>query len=390
MRPAAPTVQRRVVELPPETPPEEATPPLSHEPAPARPAAPTVLRRAEEQPSAPPPMSPPAEAVFPAPPVGRGASAVQRQVEEQPPDAHRPSSKVTERLAPPSAEALAEPSVQRRTVPVERAGMETEAEPPAIALQAKGPVPPLAETTPQKQAAAPTPPTAPPHVQRQIGPEERPTRARRRETAAELGEEVLARAASRTHLPLIESGPPTVVRDDSARITPPEARVQARFEKGPFGGEDAATEPAVERTRLYTPSSPAARAAQLPLREPVTVTTQAPTISLARSPETSFTPAHADPHQGMKEGTGAQRKGGGQALVAELPLAPPQVVQRQPSPAVVGEGGWVQREVKATPATGQAAEKEEKSAPDLDHLARQVYPILKRMLAVERERRSGR
>jgi len=66
------------------------------------------------------------------------------------------------------------------------------------------------------------------------------------------------------------------------------------------------------------------------------------------------------------------------------------VVQRQLSPAVVSEGGWVQREVKTTPATGQAAEKEEKSAPDLDHLARQIYPILKRMLAVERERRSGR
>jgi len=72
-------------------------------------------------------------------------------------------------------------------------------------------------------------------------------------------------------------------------------------------------------------------------------------------------------------------------------------VQRQPSAELhdidtIGSrdaGQWVQRVTEAQPASGQSAEKGKGSAPDLDLLARQIYPILKRMLAVERERRSG-
>jgi hypothetical protein len=42
---------------------------------------------------------------------------------------------------------------------------------------------------------------------------------------------------------------------------------------------------------------------------------------------------------------------------------------------------------EATPETG---EESAETGADLDHLARQIYPLIKRMLAVERERRSGR
>ena len=49
-----------------------------------------------------------------------------------------------------------------------------------------------------------------------------------------------------------------------------------------------------------------------------------------------------------------------------------------------------EEEVTAIIALAEEAEEEEmtkKTAPDLDYLARQVYPFIKRLLAVERERR---
>jgi len=78
-------------------------------------------------------------------------------------------------------------------------------------------------------------------------------------------------------------------------------------------------------------------------------------------------------------------------------VAPPQVVQRQPSPEVPGidtagsrgGGKWVQRVATAEPSAGQSAEEGKKPESDLDHLARQIYPIIKHMLTIERERRYG-
>ncbi len=76
-------------------------------------------------------------------------------------------------------------------------------------------------------------------------------------------------------------------------------------------------------------------------------------------------------------------------------LAPAALIQRQPvAPSVdltVATQGAdvVQRAVETPPETGLTTE-EEGSELDLDHLARQVYPLIKRMLAVERERRSAR
>jgi hypothetical protein len=55
-------------------------------------------------------------------------------------------------------------------------------------------------------------------------------------------------------------------------------------------------------------------------------------------------------------------------------------------------GGIVQRtEVEGAAAGQESASKpgEQRPGLDLDHLARQIYPIIKHMLAIERERRYG-
>ncbi|MBL7202682.1 MAG: hypothetical protein ISS56_21305 [Anaerolineae bacterium] len=59
-----------------------------------------------------------------------------------------------------------------------------------------------------------------------------------------------------------------------------------------------------------------------------------------------------------------------------------------PTPAESGYVGVIQRvtvgpEESAEPESGQGE-------LNLDRLARQVYPMIRRMLAIERERRSGR
>ncbi len=51
--------------------------------------------------------------------------------------------------------------------------------------------------------------------------------------------------------------------------------------------------------------------------------------------------------------------------------------------------GVVQRVEEAETIAGQPPEEGEEEM-DLDKLARQVYPIIRRLLAVERERRSAR
>jgi len=80
----------------------------------------------------------------------------------------------------------------------------------------------------------------------------------------------------------------------------------------------------------------------------------------------------------------------------ELPLSPvvPPLVQRMattpavPVSAVPHPAGTVQRaEAEEAP---QLAEPAEPTPPDLEKLARQVFPIIRRMLKVERERAFGR
>jgi hypothetical protein len=96
---------------------------------------------------------------------------------------------------------------------------------------------------------------------------------------------------------------------------------------------------------------------------------------------------------------------------AGQPAQPGQAARQQPGPAVAGEAkhvqapqaaqvlstGIIQRlpEEEAGPQVGEseplapATEEPEHPAPDPRELAKQVYPIIKRMLAQERERRHG-
>ena len=74
-----------------------------------------------------------------------------------------------------------------------------------------------------------------------------------------------------------------------------------------------------------------------------------------------------------------------------MPLPPIMTIQRQPTTSTVGTVsiGTVQRVETGPPETTRQKE-EKKSEQDLDKLAREVYPHIVRMLAVERERRIGR
>jgi len=66
-----------------------------------------------------------------------------------------------------------------------------------------------------------------------------------------------------------------------------------------------------------------------------------------------------------------------------------ELVQRRA--AVSTERGAVDQMVGGSEALAEMIDREEEpEMPDLDQLARQVYPIIKRMLSVERERRLGR
>jgi len=79
-----------------------------------------------------------------------------------------------------------------------------------------------------------------------------------------------------------------------------------------------------------------------------------------------------------------------------MPLVRPPALRPPSIPAITtGEieaGGIVQRVVTEGAAAGQepaAASGGERAGPDLDNLARQIYPIIKHMLTIERERRYG-
>jgi hypothetical protein len=75
----------------------------------------------------------------------------------------------------------------------------------------------------------------------------------------------------------------------------------------------------------------------------------------------------------------------------EMPLPPIMTIQRQPTTSSFGSASisTVQRVEMGRPETTEQRE-EGRSKPDLDKLAREVYPHIVRMLAVERERRIGR
>jgi hypothetical protein len=101
-------------------------------------------------------------------------------------------------------------------------------------------------------------------------------------------------------------------------------------------------------------------------------------------------------------GATAGSRAGPAPVVSKVTVQPPAqlsggaTIQRQPSapgaaPTVsrpdAGETAVVQRAAEDEPYAGEQVREEEQ---DLDRLAREVYPLVKRLLAVERERRTGR
>jgi hypothetical protein len=229
------------------------------------------------------------------------------------------------------------------------------------------PAPPLAKVEPPMEPGQLRPARSTAEgVQRKVEPEER---------AAGLEEEVLARAVSRARLPLTE---PLSPASDLGRIGLPARsatlpQVQARFadERGQarFADERVQARFADERGQARFEDE----GVVMPVSKPV--------------------PARAEP---ARAGPARPPAWGG-----EFPLPPVSrpasaaLIQRQPvvpsvDLAAAARGtDVVQRAIEMPPETGLATE-EEGSELDLDHLARQVYPLIKRMLAVERERRSAR
>jgi hypothetical protein len=127
-------------------------------------------------------------------------------------------------------------------------------------------------------------------------------------------------------------------------------------------------------SRWTPPAQDESFAPALPLREPVARAVTPERQTESASAEDRAPPAAAGPK--------------GEPAGAPLTLAEP---ARKTKPTITStRSGIVQRaEGEASaPAPGEAPSKR-KRARDLDELARQVLPVLKRMLAVERERRSG-
>jgi hypothetical protein len=247
--------------------------------------------------------------------------------------------------------------------------------------RAEAPPSPLAEeespSLPVGQEAIPVQPEVPqirqdagaplePPVQRQAGFDE---------PADRLQDEIWARAASRAHMPLIEPswpvsrfGPerdgietakvPGDLRSVARTAILPQAQIEHQHSAGRV---DEETETSSHEQLVLDHLRPGVE--EMPLRGPVTERIE---------PTSAEFPPLAD----------------------ELPLPSPSpgVVQRQASSLAGPEVIFRQEEATAGPpeATPETGEESTETGADLDHLARQIYPLIKRMLAVERERRSGR
>ncbi len=204
------------------------------------------------------------------------------------------------------------------------------------------------------------------------------------EPAAGLEGEIVARAASRTHLPLVE--PPHPAQVQAIQTKPVEQTAilpQARGQAGPQGSLDLPAPALSSRPGTSTGGLPAqtgwtqAAAGELPLPPPLQ-------RSAAPARPASTTPS-----------TLIQRQ--------PEPSAPSPIVTARPEPwgerIVQRDGGeegspslptGVEGSSPATVTPPQPAEEQSTQSPNLDRLAHQIYPLIKRMLAVERERKWGR
>ena len=276
-----------------------------------------------------------------------------------------------------------EPSRRGEVPPLQRAPLEDHSPPRGERTEADVPQP---AHGPESEAPAPAPGQSLPPEHRLEGedvskvPEQRPPSAGPRQPAqrADAGREPVGVPDER---PLLDPTMPILRKAPRARPV----------DRGP-----------VQRTAILPQARMAARSEEEPTR---TVAPEGPLgegfwpgAAARRTPGTRALPLRA-PIQPVMEGTHAVPEApqpgqaglpvapvGGfaaEALVQRLPLA---VV---PRPETESTGAiLVQRQDGTGPATSAAPA--EKAEPDLDQLARQVYPLVKRMLAVERERRFSR
>ncbi len=245
------------------------------------------------------------------------------------------------------------------------------AEPPTEPV---GPEPVSAEP---EAAPEPGPPTEPSMVQRQLdqediaGQTEPPQAAMqppsRGEPEDSLGQKILARAMSGQQLPLTKVQPlsghdiaeaklPVMIQTKPITQTAVLPQTQATPDFGEETGSRQASEALTE-----------ARQPQTLFRKPITE-------RVAPAPAEPQMPPSALP-----------------APVADW-LASEELVQRQPlvspaRPVEVSPGvGLLQRVIETSPPVESEPAETERSGPDLNDLARQIYPIIKQMLAIEQER----
>jgi hypothetical protein len=190
-------------------------------------------------------------------------------------------------------------------------------------------------------------------------------------SGVDLGQELLARASSVSRMPVIETLPlprtPMANPPVQMAVLPQSRPVVQRDQVGPESesGERESLDVRQAKT-LNVPELPLAASKQSErgrerLERAVSSSQAGSTTSagLVQRQVVDSPPLVAPP------------------TIAAPPFAAP-VIQRDPAPA------------EGQPAPTEGEEAAQESAVDLDKLARQVYPLLKRMLAVERDRRSTR
>ncbi len=391
--------------------------------APPVPPEPTAPRRRGELPlvehpveRAPEPPRP-AEAVMPepsAPGIAQRKAApitVPQEAGESPPPL--PTAAV---LPPASPEESVE------THPPERSAEVAPPEPQTVA----GPKAPLVQRTAELPLVTPAvPPPAVLGAEPQIETEAPPAAP----SAPSLSEAVQARASAQAHLPVSAAAPEGLLPIPPAPVQP---AIISRKESGTLGVEAPAS-PAEERRAMaweVQAASPADLSGQAQpglqqaaegdlgqavpeapnLISPPPESAWAPVLPQARAilQRAQLQPAAAESDLPLvpppavvvvnrRPAGEAQREPEAERAEPEPPTgsAPspaPVAIQRMPSVSEVESEAVVQRATELQSTGGWATRDEEPPAPkqDLDKMARDLLPLIKRMLAVERERRPRR
>ncbi len=182
-----------------------------------------------------------------------------------------------------------------------------------------------------------------------------------------LAADLWARAASSSGLPLVEAGGMIQNRLGSSQTQPPmpvlpQARGQAvQLESDETFG-----------ARLLRPVARMAEPPALPLAAPVRIEARRESVRIETKGESLTTPLN------MPVSAPAPAN-----LVQRQPVEPH--TERAPAAGTLAGEGVIQRADAAS--TGDSSESETMAGAELDKLAREIFPLIKRMLAVERERR---